>query len=328
MADQYQLIWEAIADVDAINRAAAWEIWEAVSGMESGRGMTVAEADRARRIVDRALRPVYGASRARATSSDMFRSIADTSSFASEQTLRDYVLALDKSMRNVDDARWRQVVGRIVADPEADDLARVWADLGGPYATEVRRGRARFIDPNRRWVDPNGYRLSDRVWQAGVRVRNAIDTRIRIGVRRGESPLTIAKRIEKYLNPDYAPLMYTRDGRVLRKRVPGARDPHGASAARRLARTEVQHAAHEATVRFVDAVDVPGAGVKWALSNAHPKIDICDSLARASSLGYPPGVYRPQEFPNIPHPQCLCSSQPVMPSREAVLDHLFARYGV
>ena len=318
--DQYAAIRAAIAAVDALLRQAAVTIATRVALVGDG-PITPAQARRVRALIRAELAPLYGPSRARAVAGALYREIARAHQLTAQTTYGDIVRELDRTLAGVDAATWATTRAAVLE--ASDDLGRLWGDLGGPATAEVRRTRATFVDVNRRWVDGSRYRLSDAIWEAGLRTRNDIDKRIRIGLRRGESPLTIARRIEKYLNPDYASLRYEAGGRIVRRY---RSTPNAASAARRLARTEVQHAAHAATVAFVDDLAIPGAGVQWTLSNAHPRIDICDDLARRSSRGYPRGVYRPEDFPQIPHPQCLCGARPVLPDPAIVLEAIQRRY--
>lgn len=50
-------------------------------------------------------------------------------------------------------------------------------------------------------------------------------------------------------------------------------------------------------------------GIKWNLSASHPKYDyleICERYALKNHSGIGTGVYRPQNLPKLPHPNCLC----------------------
>lgn len=314
----------AVADVDAINRSLANALDEYVSSL--GDDIITLRQQRAiMRRVERELSPRYGSTQALSRRSLMFRAIAENMAIEAGQTYDGFFRALNREMRSVDNAAWERVHDTLISSSgdTSTDLARIYGAIHGPGDATERVLRASRFDPNRRWVDPNGYRLSDRIWKMGRDQRRAIDSIVKDGIRRGQGPVTLGRRLNEYLNPDYAPLRYTRDGRIVR-RIRGK--PSGASAARRLARTELQHINHEATVTSVKALGIKGTGVQWALSIAHPKIDICDSLASSSSEGYPKGVYRPEEFPGVPHAQCICSARPYMPSREDVLNQLSNQY--
>jgi hypothetical protein len=80
--------------------------------------------------------------------------------------------------------------------------------------------------------------------------------------------------------------------------------PGGASyAAMRLARTEINNAFHE---QQKAGGHRPGVrGVKWNLSESHPRKDLCNVYAEhPSSLGI--GVWSADDVPDKPHPHCFC----------------------
>jgi hypothetical protein len=71
-------------------------------------------------------------------------------------------------------------------------------------------------------------------------------------------------------------------------------------AAQRLARTEINNAHHETTIRT--SRDRPWVtGYTWHLSGSHPRPDICNTYAEDNEGFFPKG-----EVPSKPHPQCLC----------------------
>lgn len=77
---------------------------------------------------------------------------------------------------------------------------------------------------------------------------------------------------------------------------------------RRIARTEIMNAEHEAGVRFAAESPVVDA-IEWTLSSRHPVFDVCDVLAGTTGVdmyGLGPGFYPPDAVPARPHPNCLC----------------------
>lgn len=152
-------------------------------------------------------------------------------------------------------------------------------------------------DPFYAWVDPNGYRLSDRIWRTSIDVRSRVDRLLEYHIARGTSAVELADLLEPFL---------TRQ--AVRQRTMTPYGTEGSYAARRLARTEITVAAHRATVNASIANPFVG-GVQWRLSPSHPRIDICDQYARGGPNG--DGIYPPNEVPGIPHPHCLCSQLPV-----------------
>lgn len=156
----------------------------------------------------------------------------------------------------------------------------------------------RIFDPNplavyesaHEWVDPNGYRLSDRIWQAGLRTRQKVDALLAEAIREGRSAESIARRLEQFLVPGRAKVRTDK--------------PYGTDAsadAMRLARTEITRAHGEAA--RVAAVRNPYVEqMNFNLSHSHPRPDICDQLADGSPY--------PVDSAPIPgqdtHPHCLC----------------------
>jgi hypothetical protein len=200
----------------------------------------------------------------------------------------------------------------------AIDIAReVFIPLG--------QAGAEAFDDTRSWVDPRGYRLSDRLWRARQADRDAIDAILRGAVASGDDPLKAAKRLEDYLTPEAQLVRYPADhpNPAKRGRVkPFSEQPKGVAtrtprsgmgnyAARRLARTEVTRAFGKATIQAAEFNPFV-EGLKWNLSGAHSKPDECDSKARRSSRGMEPGVYTVRDVPSYPtHPNCRCYLSPV-----------------
>jgi hypothetical protein len=148
------------------------------------------------------------------------------------------------------------------------------------------------------WVG-DGKTLSDRLWIARQQDRAAIDTILRHSLMTGADPIQTAKALEDYLTPV---------GQKTATRTP--RSGKGNAAARTLARTETAHAFNAAALQAGDANPFV-YGMRWAKSANHPKSDQCDINAQRSSRGFPPGVYRVSEFPQIPsHPNCRCVAIP------------------
>jgi len=93
-------------------------------------------------------------------------------------------------------------------------------------------------DPPHLWVDPNGYRLSDRVWNTSQATRQAIDAYVDDSIKKGIGALEMSKGLTQFLTP----------GQSLVK----TNAPYGTTAsygAMRLARTEITRAHMEAQNR-------------------------------------------------------------------------------
>lgn len=182
------------------------------------------------------------------------------------------------------------------------------------------------VDSARTWVDPKGYRLSDRLWRASQADRKAIDNLLRNGMARGLSPLQTARELEGYLNPRYQPRRDPETFRILPQsqqprgvvtRTPrqgpgrGPQRPGnsglGSNATRRLARTETSAAMGRATLDAGKTNPLLEA-IKWLLSRNHPEPDQCDRNASRSSRGLERGVYFFDEVPTYPdHPNEMCT---------------------
>lgn len=149
------------------------------------------------------------------------------------------------------------------------------------------------------WVDPRGYRLSDRIWQTSIRTRTQMDGLLSEGIRSGRGAFDLAKELERFLLPERA---------LLRTDRPYGRD--ASYHALNLARTEIGRAGTQAS--FVVGLSNPYVdGFDFALSAQHPKFDICDRLATIGMHNerlrppYPVTGYVPKPFVDT-HPQCLC----------------------
>lgn len=123
-------------------------------------------------------------------------------------------------------------------------------------------------------------------------------------------------------------LILQTDARTLARQARDFIDPNvkgGVSfAAFRLARTELNNAFHTVAI---ERFDEPWAtGVEWHLSGSHPpgppgKPEVCERYARVDhGLGI--GVFRKDDVPRKPHPQCLCYITQQVVSEDEFLDKL------
>lgn len=328
--DVWRIMYGTVTQIDAIMREVATEV-ERIVRSYPDRPLTEAERLSMLRRIDRHLEYRFGLTRGRAIQSQIFGVITRATDAAAEAPFRRLLTEIERGVAGRDPGLWNRIHASLMRGgmgPQ-DRFAHVYATLNGPRAQRQRFLRSGLMDPQRRWVDADGYRLSDRVWRDGQRVRREIDRRIVQAIRDGTGPVTLAKDLERFLNPSAAPTQYRRNGRIVRRnmtnRPTGA--GWGSAGARRLARTEIQRVHHAATVEAARA-GVPGlVGVKWNLSLMHPKVDVCDDLAHANDYGLGRGVYPPERVPTLPHPNCLCTLTPAMKPRQDVIDELIARYG-
>lgn len=188
------------------------------------------------------------------------------------------------------------VFGWLARARRPQNVAELVSVAGRLLPTFIPNALAQY-DPLHLWVDPNGYRLSDRLWRAGGDTRQRLDALLAEGIRNGESALSISKRAERFLLPGRAALR--------------TQKPYGTDASYRgmvLGRTEITRAHGEATL-ISARLNPYVTGLDWALSASHPRMDICDQLA---TIGMGGGRLRePYDLYSVPpypiHPQCLCS---------------------
>ena len=162
-------------------------------------------------------------------------------------------------------------------------------------------------DPLHLWVDPNGYRLSDRIWRTDGDMRARLDAMLAEQIRNGNSAFNISKKAEQFMLPGRA---------ALRTDKPYGKDAsyHGMV----LGRTEITRAHGNATL-ISARLNPYVSGIDWVLSGSHPKNDPCDAVATVGAGG---GrirePYPPDNVPSYPmHPQCLCSLQSVVTATPA-----------
>lgn len=155
-------------------------------------------------------------------------------------------------------------------------------------------------EPPHTWVDPNGYRLSDRIWQTNAAVRGRIDRFVASGINRGVSARDLSRAVEQFVQPG-------RQGVLTTKPYPAYRGKteYLSYDAMRLGRTEITRAHGAAALASARANPYVGM-MDFRLSARHPKQDICDDLAAN-------GPYPTDRCP-VPaqdsHPLCLCTLIP------------------
>lgn len=149
-------------------------------------------------------------------------------------------------------------------------------------------------DPLHRFVRPDGYTLSDRIWRTSVETRRKIDQLLTEGIAQGKGALELANELEAFLQP----------GRGLRV----TNKPYGTTAsadAMRLARTEIAAAHARAGLMSANLNPFVG-GYQPTLSRQHPKLDECDEAVAG-------GPYPLDDLAHLPpyHPHCVTPGQTV-----------------
>lgn len=141
--------------------------------------------------------------------------------------------------------------------------------------------------------------LSQRVYRSEVRLGGQVDRLTNSALSRGLSAREFAQEVRAFINPN----------------TPGGLR----YASMRLARTEINNAAHATAV--INSQDKPWiTGMQWHLSGSHPRPDICDQLARGGRHG--DGHYPKGGVPAKPHPHCFCFVTPEIEDGDVFLDKL------
>jgi len=160
------------------------------------------------------------------------------------------------------------------------------------------------------WVDPAGYRLSDRIWNTSNATRRRLDLYLDEAIREGRSARRMSQELEQFLIPGRSGLQTNK--------------PYGSKAsydAMRLARTETTRA--HASAAEQAALDNPFVtGISIRLSGSHPKTDICDEAAEVSAETPFPKDAIPSQYRIPMHPHCLCTYKYAITSspREVALE--------
>lgn len=158
-------------------------------------------------------------------------------------------------------------------------------------------------DTMHRFVDPGGYRLSDRVWRTSDATRQAIDDLLITGIRQNKSAIELSKALEAYLVP-------TESGRRTLRPYGRKFGADGASySGMRLARTEIARAHNQAAWlaaklnTYVDRIDIARSGAGDAsckICPQHASIDMGGGRVRD-----PYDKFDAPIPPFHPHDMCL-----------------------
>lgn len=144
--------------------------------------------------------------------------------------------------------------------------------------------------------------LVESVYTNGAVASGKVDEIVNSALARGRSAAELAKEVRDYVNPN---------------------TPGGARyASLRLARTEINNSFHATQVN--EGIKTPWTtAMKWNLSGSHPVPDECNEYAESVHYdGGEAGVFKPEEVPGKPHPNCLCYTTAVTDSRDEFLRKL------
>lgn len=141
--------------------------------------------------------------------------------------------------------------------------------------------------------------LSQRVYNSNVGINQKIDRLVNSAIARGLSAREFASEVRAFINPA---------------------TPGGVRyASMRLARTEINNAAHAAAIQSAQGKPWIEA-MHWNLSGSHGRPDICNQYATGGPKG--DGNYPVHSVPAKPHPQCLCYPTSVTVDDDEFLDNL------
>lgn len=253
-------------------------------------------------VLDRA----FGLTKRAALTGELFRTILGATDRATAAPFESLWARMERAVERKASGMWNAVRSGILrrGTESSDPLARTLARFEADRMAFLRQGK---LDANRIWVKGDGtpYRLSDRIWKQGQKVRQAIDTVIQDGIRAGEAVDAIAARIEAYVAPGF-------EGQAARH-------------ARLLVQGETTHMYHAAEEHAASiAPDV--SGMRWRISASHAHYDVCNSYADADDFGLGAGGYPPRDVPLMPHPRCMCSRDLIFREDLNLADHLIATY--
>lgn len=160
------------------------------------------------------------------------------------------------------------------------------------------------------WVDPNGYRLSDRIWRTDEETRRKIDLLLADMIEGGYSAVEIARRVEQFLIPGRSLVQTNR--------------PYGTNGsydAMRLARTEIARAGNQAA--YISAYLNPYVGGIDVARSANGD-RMCPVCPQHATLGFggerllPPYSVHSANIPPY-HPHDMCYVLPVVRDNHRVV---------
>ncbi len=204
--------------------------------------------------------------------------------------------------------RWRQLL---------DDGLREAAKIGANLLDLVGRagGDAQVVgqvlEQLRTFTAVDGLQLSDRLWRVDQATRDSLRAAVEGAIARGESSAQAAQRylregapVPDALRAGMAAGQPGAIGRAVESLLTENATGNPDYLLQRVLRTEINRAYTESYVATV-AQHPDVVGVKFNLSPAHPRPDICDLYASANLYGLGEGVYPPGQHPYPAHPNTL-----------------------
>lgn len=201
--------------------------------------------------------------------------------------------------------------------------AQLWAAVRRETQAGIERTSALAAEQYAELVQYLGKRLTDQLMQgfqaaaehAIENLRSRLVNDIKFSTRVYKNQALAAGKIDEIVNNG---LLLNKSAREIARDVRvfiSPTTPGGVSySAMRLGRTELNNAFHTTSVR--SAASQPWVdGVRWNLSESHPRPDECNDYADHDD-GLGKGIFNPKDVPGKPHPQCLCYTTTVTVSPE------------
>lgn len=191
--------------------------------------------------------------------------------------------------------------------PFAAAVGELLPSLNAAAAMRINDEAVRFV---RSFIAEDGLQLSDRLWRLDRHARETVTGAIEQAVIQGHGAVQAAREFlarGEAVSGEIAAKMNAANAGKIGKSAAEALTGTGSPMdnAMRLFRTEINRAHGEAYIK--GALDHPeAAGVRFLLSPAHPKPDICDLHATANLYGLGAGVYPSRDkCPWPAHPNTL-----------------------
>ena len=177
----------------------------------------------------------------------------------------------------------------------------------------------------------DGVTLSRRIWNDTGRLQHGVEDVITQGLAQQASLTEISRALETYMEPgERAPVdirrLYPNMGEPAKGGQPIPATYQVEYNSLRLARTAINHAYWGANKAAAKANPMC-LGMQWILSPDHFSRqvekwgpDVCDDYAKHDE-GLGVGVYPVDKLP-LPHPQCLCRQDQVLPTLDEAVDRL------
>lgn len=198
-----------------------------------------------------------------------------------------------------------------LSEAKNDELAK-WVKIDSPFvAVRLKEAKQAFFE---RRMGKDGLNLSQKVWNYTEQFKQEMELALDIGIGAGRTAPELSRDIRQYLKEPNKLFHRVRNkhGNLVLSKASKAYHPgqgvyrSSYKNALRTSRTEINISYRKADGERWKAEPFV-IGVKIALSNNHPRKDICDTLA---------GEY-PCEFEFTGwHPQCFCHAKPILAPAE------------